>query len=278
MRAIAVCRLPLSKTPASSAQFAIAAGDALAQPRRARSGNAAGVRPSPSPPKTASPGSGQGCPAFRPVVRFSVAAETSLESVAPGAAFKERVALRRHPGGRAVAAECATPTPSLIRYGDRRQSPPRLFRLETARRPCGRRRLARMGSALRAPWKDSMSPENTPTTRPIYPKADKTPSPQTSPKTPTLLVFPATGQGATPALHRSRHRQARCHAVAGRSVHHMHRPSVSPIIHFSPRSRKEVGLRFEKCLPALPNFRTASIRACFRLPCRLFFAVRWNYP
>ena len=34
------------------------------------------------------------------------------ESVAPRAAFKERVALRRHPGGRAVAAECATPTPS----------------------------------------------------------------------------------------------------------------------------------------------------------------------
>ena len=38
----------------------------------------------PSPPRTASPGSGQGCPAFRPFGRFSpVAAETSLRKRRP---------------------------------------------------------------------------------------------------------------------------------------------------------------------------------------------------
>ena len=46
--AIAVCRLPPSKTPASSAQPAIAASDALAQPQEGHAqANAAGVRPSP---------------------------------------------------------------------------------------------------------------------------------------------------------------------------------------------------------------------------------------
>ena len=67
----------------------------------------------PSPPRTASPGSGQGCPAFRPDSRFSpVAAETSLRKRRPSR-LQERVALRRHPGSRAVAAEFARrPTPS----------------------------------------------------------------------------------------------------------------------------------------------------------------------
>jgi hypothetical protein len=69
----------------------------------------------PSPPRTASPGSGQGCPAFRPVSRFSpVAAEPSLRKCRPSR-LQERVTLRRHPGSRTVAAEHATPTPSLIR-------------------------------------------------------------------------------------------------------------------------------------------------------------------
>jgi len=57
----------------------------------------------PSPPKTASPGSGQGCPAFRPVGRFSsVAAETSLRKCRPSR-LHERLALRRHLGSRTVA-------------------------------------------------------------------------------------------------------------------------------------------------------------------------------
>ena len=68
----------------------------------------------PSPPKTVSPASGQGCPAFRPDSRFSpVAAEPSLRKRRRKSRLQERVALRRHPGSRAVAAEFARrPTPS----------------------------------------------------------------------------------------------------------------------------------------------------------------------
>jgi hypothetical protein len=67
----------------------------------------------PSPPKTASPGSGQGCPAFRPVGRFSpVAAEPSLRKcrppeppsksvllcvAIPAAGLSPQSALRQHP-------------------------------------------------------------------------------------------------------------------------------------------------------------------------------------
>jgi hypothetical protein len=62
----------------------------------------------PSPPKAASPGSGQGCPAFRPFGRFSpVAAEPSLRTCRPKSRLQKRLALRRHPGSRAVAAAFA---------------------------------------------------------------------------------------------------------------------------------------------------------------------------
>ncbi|AKJ64857.1 hypothetical protein L21SP4_01614 [Kiritimatiella glycovorans] len=68
----------------------------------------------PSPPKTASPGSGRGCPAFRPVGRFSpVAAEPSLRKCRPKSRLQERLVLHRHPGSRVVAADFAKrPRPS----------------------------------------------------------------------------------------------------------------------------------------------------------------------
>ena len=61
--AIAVCRLPPSKTPASSAQPAIAASDALAQPQEGHAqANAAGVRPSPVAAADGVAGFGSGLP------------------------------------------------------------------------------------------------------------------------------------------------------------------------------------------------------------------------
>jgi len=61
--AIAVCRLPPSKTPASSAQSAIAASDALAQPQEGHAqANAAGVRPSPVAAADGVAGFGSGLP------------------------------------------------------------------------------------------------------------------------------------------------------------------------------------------------------------------------
>jgi hypothetical protein len=63
--AIAVCRLPPSKTPASSAQPAIAASDALAQPQEGHAqANAAGVRPSPVAAADGVAGFGSGLPSI----------------------------------------------------------------------------------------------------------------------------------------------------------------------------------------------------------------------
>ena len=63
--AIAVCRLPPSKTPASSAQPAIAASDALAQPQEGHAqANAAGVRPSPVAAEDGVAGFGSGLPSI----------------------------------------------------------------------------------------------------------------------------------------------------------------------------------------------------------------------
>ena len=61
--AIAVCRLPPSKSRASSAQPAIAASDALAQPQEGHAqANAAGVRPSPVAAEDGVAGFGSGLP------------------------------------------------------------------------------------------------------------------------------------------------------------------------------------------------------------------------
>jgi hypothetical protein len=114
--AIAVCRLPPSKIRASSAEPQSPLRMHWRSPRRGTLRQTRLVFAAhPSPPKTASPGSGQGCPALRPVSRFSpVAAENVTPKVSPTERrLQERVALRRHPGGRTVAAEFARrPRPS----------------------------------------------------------------------------------------------------------------------------------------------------------------------
>lgn len=182
--AIAVCRLPPSRSRASSAQPAIAAGDALAQPQEGHAqANAAGVRPSPVAAEDGVAGFGSGLPsipASRPLLSRRRRTVTPKVSP-PGAAFKERVALHRHPGSRAVAAECATPTPSLIRLRRNggtpslrspvrcslrshvyRVAPGAPFSFETARRAAQPAQAClRWGRRYAAPWKDSTSPDTT---------------------------------------------------------------------------------------------------------------------
>jgi hypothetical protein len=83
--AIAVCRLPPSKTPASSAQPAIAASDALTQPQEGHAqANAAGVRRSAVVAADVVAGFGSGLPGMRTVSRFSPGtAETSFRKWPP---------------------------------------------------------------------------------------------------------------------------------------------------------------------------------------------------
>ena len=254
--AIAVCRLPPSKSRESSASPQSPLRIHWRSPRRGTLRQTRLVFAlHPSPPKTASPGSGQGCPAFRPVGRFSpVAAEPSLRKCRP-IRLHERLALRRHPGSRAVAAECATPTPSLIRLRRTGGKSPRraCFVLRRRAGPCGRRRLARTGVALRAPWKDSTSPENTTNNQTHLPQDRQD-------RTQTLRAFPVTGQarslraapvapppkrGVTPA--------------ARRSVHHMHRPSGLCRSLFAPKPGRKWGLRFEKFSSASTVSQSAGI-------------------
>lgn len=126
------------------------------------------------------------------------------ESVAPRAAFKERVALRRHPGGRAVAAECATPTPSLIRLRRTGGTPslrspvrcslrspvyevgPRRAFFHLRRRAGPLRLRLRWGRRVAAPWKDSTSPDNTTNNQTHLPQDRQAPHPQDQTRTPTL--------------------------------------------------------------------------------------------
>jgi len=197
--AIAVCRLPPSEIRASSAQPAIAASDALAQPQEGHAqANAAGVRPSPVAAAYGVAGFGSGLPgipARQPLLsrrRRNVTPKVSP----PGAAFKERVALRRHPGGRAVAAECATPTPSLIRLrltgGTPSLRSPMRCSLRSPVYEVGPRRaffhLRRRAGPLRlrlrwcrrvaAPWKDSTSPDNTTNNQTHLPQDRQDPHPR----------------------------------------------------------------------------------------------------
>jgi len=70
----------------------------------------------PSPPRTASPGSGQGCPAFRPDSRFSpVAAETSLRKCRPSESPSTVCSWVNGGEGRAALKAAARPYPASPR-------------------------------------------------------------------------------------------------------------------------------------------------------------------
>ena len=181
-------------------QPAIAAADALAQPQEGHAqANAAGVRPHPSPPKTASPGSGQGCPAFRPVSRFSpVAAETSLRKCRPksrlqraccsaspsrkpgcrrrvryaNTLFDPPAADRRHPVTTFPHAVFASLTCLHSR------PPARLFHLRRRAGPRSLRKLVCAGVAATRLRGRTLRVLTIQPTTPIYPKTDKEPQPR----------------------------------------------------------------------------------------------------
>lgn len=170
-----------------------------AAPGGARSGKRGWCSPSPVAAEAGVAGFGSGLPsipASQPLLSRRRRTVTPKVSP-PGAAFKERVALRRHPGGRAVAAECATPTPSLIRLRRTggtpslrspmrcslrspvyRRGPRRAcFVLRRRAGPRSLRKLVCAGVALRAPWKDSTSPDNTTNNQTHLPQDRQDPHP-----------------------------------------------------------------------------------------------------
>jgi len=202
----------------------------------------------PSPPRTASPGSGQGCPAFRPFGRFSpVAAETSLRKCRPSEPPSKSVLLCvAIPQSRAVAAECATPTPSLIRLRRTGGKSPRRACFVLRRRvgPCGRRRLARTGVALRAPRKDSTSPDNTTNNQTHLPQDRQDPD-----RDPGASRPPSLRPGAfTPRCTGRATAKARCHARCW-ALRSPHAPAFGLVsVTFRPEARKEVGASVRKVL------------------------------
>ena len=153
--AIAVCRLPPSKSRASSAQPAIAASDALAQPQEGHAqANAAGVRPSPVAAEDGVAGFGSGLPsipASRPLLSRRRRTVTPKVSPQPPSRARCSASPSRKPGcRRRVRQEANAILIRLRRTGGK--SPRRAcFVLRRRAGPCGRRRLARTGVALRAP-------------------------------------------------------------------------------------------------------------------------------
>ena len=155
--AIAVCRLPPSKTPASSAQPAIAAADALAQPQEGHAqANAAGVRPSPVAAEDGVAGFGSGLPsipASRPLLSRRRRTVTPKVSPQPPSRARCSASPSRKPGCRRRVRQEANAL--LMRPADgshRRQEPPaRLFDYRRRAGPFRLRRLGFTGVALRAP-------------------------------------------------------------------------------------------------------------------------------
>jgi len=197
------------------------------------------------------------------------------ESVAPRAAFKERVALRRHPGSRAVAAECATPTPSLIRLRRTGGTPslrspvrcslrspvyrvgPRraFFYLRRRAGPRSPRKLLCAGvAASRLRGRTLRALTIQPTTRAIYPKTDQTPTHQATAFTPRASVAPTSADSGC---------HARCYALRSPDGTTFGLVTVT----FRPEARKEVGASVRKVLFRFNNLAIARQSAIFCCIC-----------
>ena len=209
--AIAVCRLPPSRSRASSAQPAIAASDALAQPQEGHAqANAAGVRPSPVAAEDGVAGFGSGLPsipASRPLLSRRSRSVTPKVSPHPPSRARCSASPSRKPGCRRRVRQEANALLMRPEYGShRRQDPPaRLFRLKTARRAVrAAQACPHWGRASRSAVGLYESPATQPTTRPISPKTD--PNPTNHKRTRTLRASQSPASRVHSALHRSRHR------------------------------------------------------------------------
>ncbi len=217
--AIAVCRLPPSKTPASSAQPAIAASDALAQPQEGHAqANAAGVRPSPVAAADGVAGFGSGLPgipARQPLLSRRRRTVTPKVSPQPPSRARCSASPSRKPGCRRRVRHEANALLMRPEDGSHRRHPvttfphavfaaltrfkisPRRAFFHLRRRAGPLRLRLRWGRRCAAPWKDSTSPDNTTTNHRHLTQDRQDHRPDANPTAPRSL-----------RAQRSRHRQS----------------------------------------------------------------------
>lgn len=238
--AIAVCRLPPSKTPASSAQPAIAASDALAQPQEGHAqANAAGVRPSPVAAEDGVAGFGSGLPSI-PAIRPLLSRRRRI--VTPKVSPQEPpTADRRHPVTTFPHAVFAPLTCLQSR------PPARLFSFETAHRAATP--SAPLGSPRCGSVEGLYSPDNTSNNQTHIPKDRPDPHPHRPTPRPGASRLPSHRPGAfTPRCTGRATARARCHARCW-ALRSPHAPAFGLVsVTFRPEARKEVGASGRKVL------------------------------